>query len=315
MICDILTNIISDILTIILFAFVSWLILSISRRNRLLKFFGIEKSRRIVIYISNLNILPFGARGIDNHVRSYSGSAGPYQEILAANGFRDLFNYLIPSLAGNPGILGKLLISDVQVQQLLSPIKDLKIEESTSIITLGSPAFNSVSKYVEASLRSKAQFKFGVIDRKKLREKTSKDNETPQFPPSGMISGSYGTADYMLFDPTTDMSAYSSTAFEKTNNVIPVEEQASEIIYPGRPPYTDPNIGFIERIFDNNNGRVVLYVAGLSEDSTANATNYLRKNWQSLYKKHTKKRQIKDFMVILHFDKPGDRHPTILFEC
>jgi len=65
-------NIISDILLIMATIFLSWLLLIITGRKRLLKFFGVDADRRLVVYLSNLRIIEGGAIGIDDRPRSYN---------------------------------------------------------------------------------------------------------------------------------------------------------------------------------------------------------------------------------------------------
>jgi hypothetical protein len=315
-------NIISNVITVALFALISWGYLYLSHHKRLLQFFGIDKSHRIVIYPSNLRVKQFGAIGVDGKERSYVGSAGAYKEILVANSFRELFNHIIPSLSENPGILSKLLISDVQVQITLSPLKEEDIEKSTSIITLGTPAYNLVSGYVESKLHPKVHFLLGFIDKDKHPVVEFQDIDSSKFPPSGIGTGSAGTADSYKVDTISDTAASTTVIFPAPNKEINKpkenkqpevnkqrEEKKSEIVINGIPPIDDPNAGFVGRIFDKENDRQVFYVAGLSEDSTANAAYYLIDKWLSLNKKK------EDFVVMLHFEQPVDRHPTIIFEC
>jgi len=112
-------NLVSDVIFLLIAIGLGRMVFVLTRRAKLLKFFGIASSRRITIYLSNLRVTPGGAIGINDRRLSYQGSAAAFGEMLIANRFRDLFNYLIPSLSETPGILSKLLISDVQVNLLL----------------------------------------------------------------------------------------------------------------------------------------------------------------------------------------------------
>ena len=151
-------NVLSDFVFLLFIIALGWVVLALTRRTQLLKFFGIDASRRIVVYLANLRVERFGAIGIDGRQRSYQGSAVPFREMLVANRFRDLFNYLLPSLSDRPGMLSKILISDVQVQLLTSPLSQEQLEPSASFITLGSPAYNAASGFVETELQSQARF-------------------------------------------------------------------------------------------------------------------------------------------------------------
>jgi hypothetical protein len=50
----ILENLVSDVLFLVIAIVGGWLLYKITYRSRLLKFFGIHKSRRITVYLSNL---------------------------------------------------------------------------------------------------------------------------------------------------------------------------------------------------------------------------------------------------------------------
>lgn len=158
MIQDIITNIVSDFIFLLIVVLLGWIFYRLTQRTQLLRFFGVEASRRIVVYLSNLRIIPGGAVGIDGQGRSYQGSAIAFGELLVANRFRDLFNYILPSLADRPGLLSRLLISDVQVVFLPSPIAQNQVEGASSFVSLGSPAYNAASGLVETQLHSRVRF-------------------------------------------------------------------------------------------------------------------------------------------------------------
>lgn len=154
----IIVNVLSDFLFLLIIVALGWILFVFTRRTQLLKFYGIDTSRRIVIYLSNLRVMSGGAIGIDDQPRSYQGSAAAFGEMLVANRFRDLFNYLLPSLSDKPGVLSKLLVSDVQVQLLPSPLNQGQLEHSSSFVSLGSPAYNATSGFIERELHSRARF-------------------------------------------------------------------------------------------------------------------------------------------------------------
>jgi hypothetical protein len=159
----IIENVISDILFLLITAVLGWMFLVFPRRTKLLEFFGVREGRRMVIYLSNLRVARGGATGIDNRRRSYQGAAASFLEMAAANRFRDVFNYLLPSLSDRPGVLSKLLVSDVQVQLMHSPLHEDELDCSSPFITLGSPAYNIASRFVEERLHSQAQFRLGRV--------------------------------------------------------------------------------------------------------------------------------------------------------
>ena len=156
-------NIIADIIIGLFTILIAWAIFFFFHRNKKLDFFGIRKYKRIVVYVANLSVRKSGALGIDNVVRSYEGHAVAYKEMVCANQFRDFFNYLVPSLAEKPNLLSKLLISDVKVEVIISPLQESLLEKQASVITLGSPAYNAASKYLQDNHLSKVNFSLGLM--------------------------------------------------------------------------------------------------------------------------------------------------------
>lgn len=154
MLHEILVNIISDFLFLAITVGLGWVFFIRTRSSQLFKFFGIEdKSRRIAVYLSN-------------HVSQLDGVTGmeaiALYEMQVATRFGDLFNFPLRSLSAGPGVLSRLLVSNVQVKLLPSPLEsplsEEQIERSSSFITLGSPAYNSVSALVESVLHPQACF-------------------------------------------------------------------------------------------------------------------------------------------------------------
>ena len=151
-------NVASNLITLSLITLVGWIIYYFTRRSSLLGFFNIKSSKRIVLYLSNLRIQPGGAIGIDNVPRSFGASAIPLYEAELVPIFQRLFNFVIPGIESQPGFLRWLLISDVAVEILPSPLSTAEVERNSTYITVGSPGYNIASKRVEASLRSLGRF-------------------------------------------------------------------------------------------------------------------------------------------------------------
>ncbi|HOX85157.1 MAG TPA: hypothetical protein PKW76_15495 [bacterium] len=176
---DICINILSDFLFLLLSVLVARFFYMGFRRRKLLNFFGIGKTKRIAIYISNLRIQPTnfngeiipsgtqisfdqyplgGAFGIDGLLHSYSGHAIVKGELDAANQYRDLFNYFIPSLSDKSNILGTILLSDIKMAIISSPNSDAEIETSSTIISFGGPVYNVASSIIERLQNSQVAF-------------------------------------------------------------------------------------------------------------------------------------------------------------
>lgn len=309
-ILDILENLISDVLFLILAVILGWAIYKLSHRAKLLGFFGIEKSRRITVYASNLRVKTGGALGINGQELSYQGSTAAFGEIAEANRFRDLFNYLLPSLSETPGLLSKLLVSDIQVQLLLSPLDGSQIEGSASFITLGGPAYNIASGIAESKFHSKAKFVFVTRETSlsSLAHPPSQSNSEAEY------TGATGIR--VLNLPTFDTAAPGTAIPFITPSGIATHpfqptEQVSAILVEGVPPMTDSTYGFVERFFDHANKRSIFYTAGISELATAGAAHYIISEWEKLERKFGAE---SEFLVVLRFDPLDYRRWSIVFE-
>jgi hypothetical protein len=314
MLIDIFINICSDFIFLLIAIGIGWLFYLITKRFELLRFFGIEKTHRVVIYLSNIRVKKFGSIGIDGKERSYNSPSGAFGEIHVANRFRDLFNFILPSISDNPGILGKLLISDVKVQILQSPLKQGELETSTTLITLGSPAYNIASGFVENYKNSRAKFGLGVSSKKKPPN-TQEDANTI-LPTTHSMTVERTVIDTMSPTPSGTASPFqvshlSSSPSGLTFEEKDLEEKEPEISVDNIPPITDITYGFVQRIKDSGDGRIYFYIAGLSELGTVGAADYLINNWHELCRKYGCE---KDFLVMLRFNPIDYKKWTIAFE-
>jgi hypothetical protein len=307
-------NIIADILCLVITVALSWAFFALTRRARLLRFFGVDKSRRIIVYLSNLRIVCGGAIGIDNQRRSYQGATAAFQEMLVANHFRDVFNYLLPSLSDKPNILSKLLISDVQVQLLHSPLSQEELERLSPFITLGSPAYNIASSFVEEKLRSQARFELGQASPQSdagppMRAiPTASDIGSEDSPTLILVSASGVALDWPL---SAGPDNTSTVNLEESGSYAEPGEVCSAILIEGVPPITDETYGFVERIIDHEQGRCVFYAAGISELATAGAAHFLATEWALLQRKYGNNIA---FVVVLRFEAKDYRRCSIVFE-
>jgi hypothetical protein len=151
-------NIASNLLTILIIAIVGWLIYFFTRRARLLAFFGLKGQKRLVLYLSNVKVQQFGSVGVDGQPRSYAGTAIPDNEAVLIPIFQRVFNFVVPGLSEQPGLLKWFLISDVAVEAIASPGNVAQVEKEATFIAVGSPAYNSASLRVEQALNPLARF-------------------------------------------------------------------------------------------------------------------------------------------------------------
>jgi hypothetical protein len=292
-----LENILSNLFCLLSPIIIGWLVIYFFGRRRLLAFFGVNSSKRLFIYISNLRVQQFGAIGIDGHEHSYSGFAAPFGEMEYAINLRNLFIYLVPSLSQLPGILGKLLIYEIEVEICHSPDQEGLLDNVSSFIVLGSPAYNTAAAYVQQTLHSRAKFREGSIPK---QEDISPRNETEHVTYSNQRESSF------LQGTTVSISASPS----KHSNTEAIQEP-SAIIVEDVPPMTDPLYCFVERIIDSDSNRSVFYVAGLSEKSTMGSAHFLISNWSYLYRKY---KTNTPFLIMLRVDTSDHAKSKVIFE-
>src|SRR3989304_2913361 len=90
---DVGINLLSDVIFLMTALLIWGAYYLFSDRMQLLKFFGIWESKKITIYISNLNVLLGGTTGIDGSRYSFQGSSIAAEESKAATRIQNLFNY------------------------------------------------------------------------------------------------------------------------------------------------------------------------------------------------------------------------------
>jgi hypothetical protein len=166
-ILGIFENIVADVLLIFLGIVGAWAWTRLTHRRRLQDFFNVSNVKRLLIYISRINVKAFGAIGVDRYKMSYEGVSVDYQEMKVGNQIKELFSFFIPKLAEASKSIGSLLLSDINVQVLVSPENESEIDRQAPIITLGSPALNKVSFFVEKQ-QNIVKFKIGKLKKKDL---------------------------------------------------------------------------------------------------------------------------------------------------
>ena len=159
----ILENIVADIFVLVLGIVLPLLIITVTKRRKLQRFFNVQKTKRIVTYISNLGVLPFGSTGISGQKMSFTGEAVASEEMQAANQINDLFNIAIPKLTKVSKTVGRLLFSDVKADLLVSPLDKSELEQQTSYIAFGSPAYNIASSNIEGLNLGVVKFRIGSL--------------------------------------------------------------------------------------------------------------------------------------------------------
>jgi len=297
----IVENLLSDLLFIALLVGLGWVWAYLTRRRLLQQFFGASHAKRVVVYLSNIRVLAFGSVDVSGRKKSYQGSTVAHGEMLAANRIRELFSFLVPSSSEGPGFLSRLLLSDVLVQLLLSPLRRSELDSDATLISLGSSAYNAASALIENVTPSGAKFRYGVITRKQLDESS----------PHEVIPVASSTdAEVHVWGPGTGgstVSLPSSTNSAKDS----AEERPSAIVVEGLPEMTGTNYAFVQRSFEPNSRRMLYYVAGLSEPATAGAAAFLASQWRYLARRYSSGVA---FLIMLTFEPPDFRKWSIAFE-
>jgi hypothetical protein len=155
---SIIAGIIANAIFFVFILLVGWSAFLLFRRRKLLKFFGIKEQKRITVYLSNIQVMQGGSLGIDGQPRAYAGTTVTFGESLQSNLFLNLFSYLVPGLSSQPEILKYLSVSDVQVVVAPSPSREEDIDKTSTIVTLGSPGYNIVSKWAQLTLNPRMRF-------------------------------------------------------------------------------------------------------------------------------------------------------------
>ncbi|MFV2044915.1 MAG: hypothetical protein ACC700_16975 [Anaerolineales bacterium] len=297
----ILENLVADLLFILLAIAVGWGWLVLTRRTKLQRFFGASDSKRLVIYLSNLRVLPFGSAGISGQRMSYQGSAVPYGELQGANKIRDLHSFLVPSIAEPGGALRRFLFVDISVQILLSPVDPDELEAQAPFIALGSGAYNTASSYIEAIDPESAKFRFGTMTVKKVEQEQVVIRPVASSTDAGVYVVPSGT---VWFPPGSEQAHKPRESDEEED--VPSAIQVGNV-----PDIVDPTYGFVERVREPNADRMVFYVAGLSEFATTGAAYFLASEWGSLDRRYS---EGQSFLVMLRFQAPDFTKWTIVFE-
>lgn len=148
-----LTNILLPVLLFFLGS--SWYLF---HHRALRSLFQVGKNKSLIIYLSRIEVLPTGSLGVDGVPRNFAGPAVTASEASAAARLAGIFEYLIPGLESQPGILKRLFIRDISVSVQPSPTSVQQIPRDASIVTVGAPGYNCVSQWAQRQLNPKVVF-------------------------------------------------------------------------------------------------------------------------------------------------------------
>jgi hypothetical protein len=119
------------------------------RRDAMRRFWGASNVLSIRVYLSHLRIAQGGALDPIGASRSFSGAVVTQLEAEAAGILRNLFLARVPGAELQHAWIKSLLFVAADVQTLPSPLDAGEIDSTSTVITLGSPAYNVVSGHAQ----------------------------------------------------------------------------------------------------------------------------------------------------------------------
>lgn len=128
------------------------------RRRVLLDLFQVSKSKQLLIYVSRIEVVRGGSVGVDGAVRGFYGPTLTAAEAGAATLLARIFEYIIPGMESQPGLLNTLFTRDICVTVQPCPQSANDIPSDVPVVTVGSPGYNTVSAWAQKALNPKVFF-------------------------------------------------------------------------------------------------------------------------------------------------------------
>lgn len=156
---SIIEGVISNLVFLLLTVGVGILLYRYVALRSLLRFFGINESRRLRVYISQRESLPGGVRRTDG-IPALHGSLVGFAESIEARGIQELFVFSIPGVSPFLLSISPLFVADVIVEieaADFTPVEPPRLD--CSYISLGTPLFNSASGFTERQVRTDLGFR------------------------------------------------------------------------------------------------------------------------------------------------------------
>jgi|SRR5882724_1449362 len=122
-------------------------------RRRFLAFFGLDGSRAVTVYVSNLNVPSGTAVALDGAARSYSGGAVPEYEVRLLPTLHRTFNLLAAGTDRLPDVLKRILASDIEVNVVAAPTAIGALDADATIVAVGGAAYNSAAARLATEFR------------------------------------------------------------------------------------------------------------------------------------------------------------------
>jgi hypothetical protein len=151
-------NVESDVLSLIILGSLGFIVFFATRRRRVRSFFGLTKTGRLLVYVSNLHLSSFESHGADGTRRSYSGGAVPEYETHLIAAIQQFFDSVTPSARQRSGPLSLLRWADIKVEIVPSPPSTDTLRSDGAMLAIGSPGYNAASQAIENEPRTLARF-------------------------------------------------------------------------------------------------------------------------------------------------------------
>jgi hypothetical protein len=161
-------GVVGNLIFVVVTIGVGYIVYLVLRRGALYAFWGLQPIRKIRIYVSHLRVVTGhpkcpegrigGAVGPDGKLRSYQGSVVTLLETEMANLMRGLFFASVPGRAIQPEWLKSILLTNADAEVLASPVAGSQIDPEGTVVALGSPGYNLVSRDIENACKSPVRF-------------------------------------------------------------------------------------------------------------------------------------------------------------
>lgn len=159
----IVLNVISNAIFLGLTIWASTALFKYLSRKRIQRFFGLNDSSKISIYVALIRTWEDKAMSLRGDLMHFSSWAVAYDEFNEASKLRERFHFVVPALSEKPGLLSKLFVSDVQVDVSPSVLKMEDIPLQNTIISVGGPICNLATEYIQNHTKSRVSLIDGKI--------------------------------------------------------------------------------------------------------------------------------------------------------
>lgn len=142
------TGMIANLAVILLLLVIGQLLIKL-RKSRLLRIWDLEAQKTLHIYTANMKALPDGTIDVHGVVRSFRGPVVPYAEMQEVNEVQALFYSKVSDDPQFERLTRGLLQVHAEVHVEPAPASALGIASEGTVLAIGSPGYNEVSREIE----------------------------------------------------------------------------------------------------------------------------------------------------------------------